>query len=119
MTPAEHKKLALRKTFLLGELKARRKELSSVGEQIAKIDNELAEVDKQLKQPVDITISEHACMRYLERVQGMDMAELVETIKDEFQLRDLGSSDAVCKLTRGDWTLVIKENTLITIEEAK
>ena len=63
-----------------------------------------------------LIISEHAILRYIERVIGLDMEELKAKILDESIVsyhRELGNG--VYPLTNTDKKAVIKNNTIVTI----
>jgi hypothetical protein len=116
MTPAEHKKLVVKQQELKEAIKLNRKRQQETDTLITNLADQLAKVESDLAKPVDIIISEHAILRYLERVQGMDMVELRETIKEEFGLGAIAVKDGEYKLNVNGWRLVLKENTLVTIE---
>ena len=64
----------------------------------------------------DLIISEHAILRYIERVIGLDMDELKAKILDESIIsyhKELGSG--VYPLSNTDRKAVIKQNTIVTI----
>lgn len=119
MTSAEHKKLVVKQQELKEAIKLNRKQQQKTDEVIADQIEQLAKVEAELSKPVDIIISEHAILRYLERVAKMDMVELRETIKEEFGLGAIAIKDGEYKLSVNGWRLVLKENTLVTIEPAR
>lgn len=119
MTPAEHKKLLVRQQELKECIRLNRKAMQELDTKVAEFGEQLAKVEADLARPIDIVISEHAMLRYLERVQGMDMDELQQTIREEFRLESLSMKLGEYKLVQGDWRLIMKDNTLVTIEPAK
>lgn len=119
MTPAEHKKLVVKQQELKEAIKLNRKRQQETDTLITNLADQLSKVESDLAKPVDIIISEHAILRYLERVQGMDMKELHEQIKEEFGLGAIAVKDGEYKLNVNGWRLVLKENTLVTIEPTR
>lgn len=68
-----------------------------------------------LKETKELRISEHAVLRYIERIMKIDLAEIEsELLTDDLRLRvrTLGGS---CEIKKQDYTIVIKDYIIITI----
>lgn len=62
----------------------------------------------------DVVLTEHALLRYLERIQGVDLAEIKNNILDDTtkdQIKVLGSG----RFPKDGYTLIVKNNTIISI----
>lgn len=78
-----------------------------VGRKIAELNAEIAEVKQKLKK---VTISEHALLRYLERVMGVSVEEMKAAIQ-----RELPDYIPDGRFTVHDITFVVRDNTLVTV----
>ena len=68
-----------------------------------------------MKETKELRISEHAVLRYMERIMKIDLAEIErELLTDDLRLRvkTLGGS---CEIKKQDYTIVIKDYIIITI----
>lgn len=63
----------------------------------------------------DVEISEHAILRYLERVTGLPMDTIKEAILPE-NVRDLVKMTGNGKYPVGSHTVVVKGNSVVTVE---
>jgi hypothetical protein len=78
-------------------------------------------VSNGLKRQVDaiindkgVQVTEHAILRYLERVKGVDLAQIEREIlpdKTRDHIEELGAGNFPC----GDHTLVVKDKMIITV----
>lgn len=133
-TPADHvelKNLQTQLTKAEAQLKGAKEEKSLANQKVSTVEGRV----KSLKQKIDrltkkndkIVITEHAMLRYLERVYGLDIAALKqemmpdkteETIKTmgggKFPVTPNGSS---VSLTRqfDQFTLLVKRNTVTSV----
>lgn len=79
---------------------------------------EVSELMKKLqgfRSKGDLSVTEHAMLRYLERVKGMDLTAVESEIISEELLKfiALGGTNATYML--GDYNVVIKDNVIVTI----
>lgn len=84
------------------------KRLRQKKEQLHKINNDIKQIQ------ANVVIREHAVLRYLERVKGINMAETEKEILDEElrkQILTLGSG----KFPKNDFTLIVKNNVIVTV----
>lgn len=102
------------------------KTLQKLQSERAKTDSEIAKINKQLlnlnkeKQQLlqndkPVIVSEHAVIRYLERVKGIDIEAIKKTIlnkETEQKLKILGQCIYPCD----GYKLVFKDNTIVTVE---
>lgn len=78
---------------------------------------ELEKEFKKLGQNNELIVSEHAILRYLERVKELDLEEVTNSILNEKAMElyeKLGNSSG--KYPADGFNLVIKDNVVITIE---
>lgn len=76
---------------------------------------ELRQKKHALKETKELRISEHAVLRYMERIMKIDLTEIErELLTDDLRLRvrTLGGS---CEIKKQDYTIVIKDYIIITI----
>ena len=63
-----------------------------------------------------LEVSDHACMRYIERILGVDMDELKDTIREM-----IGSPKSLIEGTYpsrcGKWRFIIKGGNIVTIRK--
>lgn len=88
------------------KLKIRRLEAN-----IERCENKLKRMRSSEKKPVQI--SDHALVRWLERVHGIDVVSLKEKIVNEKDEEHIGMGAK--KIKKHDHTLVIENNTVVTI----
>ena len=125
LTPAEKSARQKSLKIRLSKLKIERggvisaiEEMQKESKQKQKLINSLQTELNDIANPRDIIISEHAVLRYLERVEGMNMEELYEKIlpaSKKETLIALGN----CKFKQPTHNLIIKNGTVVTIEERK
>ncbi len=73
-----------------------------------------AEINK-LNDGTGIRVSEHAMLRYLERVKGLDLTELEGEILNDEAMRLIAVLGGSGKYPNGVCVLVMKDNTVTTI----
>jgi pseudouridine-5'-phosphate glycosidase len=61
-----------------------------------------------------VTISEHVILRYIERVLVIDIGEIEKKIVDEETERLIKTMKSR-KVSRGDFSIIIKNNTFMTV----
>ena len=91
-------------------------ELEKCKNKIMQVQSNLNELIETYKLPM---VSEHAIIRYLERVKGVDINEikneiLTENVKTMMEF----SNNKHITVKRGDHTLVIDNNTVVTVISA-
>lgn len=62
-----------------------------------------------------VVISEHAILRYLERVKGIDLEEIKQELLDEktYNMIDFAKS---CRVKKSGYDIIAKNNVIVTIE---
>lgn len=105
--------------ILQGKKEAKKNEVSSAQKEysnLLKSEQQLADKISALKEDKGITISEHAILRYLERVKGIDL----KTVEDEILTEELKSTVSILggngKYPIEGCRAVLKNNTIVTIE---
>lgn len=109
------KEEAAKKT-LSQEINALNNKLNDSKKRIQKLKREEKNITLYSK---DIMITEHAILRYLERVEGLDLQEIIHTIiPDETRklIKEFGNGSYNVK---GKYKLIIKDNALVSIVENK
>ena len=94
------------------DVKTKQKAASAMSNRVAALKEKLLHIQTHTSRPI---ISEHALLRYLERVKGVDMEELKNEILDNntvSQIKFAGS----CSIKKENYTLVVKNNTILTIK---
>lgn len=118
----ELKELEGRRAAAEARAKSIKEELRSVRRRASDADNELFRVDKAIqdlkakmeRHDTPIIVSEHAILRYLERVTKIDMEEVKRKIlpKDtQFQAVRLGNGSYPV----GDYFVKIRNNVVVTV----
>ncbi len=110
------KALQVRKSKVESEIKALRSEQSSIGAAVGLKLTELNNLNQQiakfsLKEP---TVSEHALLRYIERVFGVDMEEikgLILTEKNRKMIDFAGS----CRIKCDGVEFVVKDRVVVSV----
>lgn len=83
---SEVKGLKTQASNLESELKAKREQLKTIQKEINTQERRKREISKkilELESKKDLRVSEHALLRYVERVKGIDLAEIEKEILDE------------------------------------
>jgi len=120
-TSEKLKRLITQKTSLLEEVSFIRKESYTLAENITKKLKQVKEIENQIKslQDIDIIISEHAILRYIERVMGIDIELikkeiLTDTLKEQFKTLGNGTYPI-----GNDVKVKIQNNTIVTVHTNK
>jgi Spy/CpxP family protein refolding chaperone len=116
MNPHELKQLESRHAKISARMKAERQERESLDIRIQSTLNELTRMEAALfAARAEPTVSEHALLRYAERVYGLDVAMLTAellTPETKAMINTVGSG----KIPLGDMmTLVVKNKTVVTV----
>tara|TARA_B100001778_G_scaffold330827_1_gene333987 strand:- start:14302 stop:14724 length:423 start_codon:yes stop_codon:yes gene_type:complete len=137
MTPQELKKLQTEtrqlrskigqieadKREIARQLKAAKEKVSSIQSELTAKDREIAQATKRLteiektisgKTESQVVVSEHAMLRYIERVLGIDLEELQQKILPP------GNADAISSLGDGTYPIgehriKVKSGTIVTV----
>lgn len=113
---ADLKRLQVRRNKLQSEISSIREEKYSLTREETLKMQELSKVNKQLdkKKKGALIISEHAMLRYMERVKHLDIDELKMLIAPE-NTRKLIERFGQGKFPAGTHNLVVKNNTVLTV----
>ncbi len=116
----EIKKLSTLKSKLEGELDALKDEQKLLSRQINDKNNQIENVENQIKKlkkdSNNLIVSEHALLRYIERVIGIDLDDIANNILTEEvvnQYKSLGNG--TYSVNGGDFKVVIKDKTVLSI----
>ena len=93
------------------EIKIKRDELQRKEKHIAELHAKI----KKLQNKGGLKVSEHAIVRYLERVKGIDMEQLENEIAND-QVKELVTKFKQGTFPAGNFSVVVKDNTVITIQ---
>lgn len=118
----ELKHLTTRKEQAERRLKALREELSSLDQKIRSETREIGDIDSQIaklqtkakNQTKTVVFTEHAILRYLERVKGLDIDQVKKEMVPDLvtqQIRAMGNGEYPV----GTHSVKIKDNTVVTI----
>ena len=110
----ELKQLQIRKTKLERQLSTARAEKQDACNLFEKIKNQINNIEQEIKglKLKDLIVSEHALIRYLERVNGIDMEEIREKILSPLVRAAMSQGDGKVK---GNYTVVFQNRVVVTI----
>jgi hypothetical protein len=74
--------------------------------------NKIEQLQKSTSEPV---VTEHAMLRYLERVHGLDLENIRQAILDESTTKHIKFARSG-KIKRDDGTIVFQNNVVVTFE---
>lgn len=77
--------------------------------------NSLSEQIKALNNPSDPQVSEHAVLRYLERVRGVNIDEVKKEILSEDLIEAIGKVGGTFKWKKDGHEVVLKDNVVVTV----
>lgn len=102
---AEISSLELEEKGLKEELSIKKARLNTLNQRI-----------KNLGAKKGLTVSEHAILRYLERVEGLDLKEIEEKILPESEkpkIRTLGNGHY--PINKGEFKIIVKDGVVVTL----
>jgi hypothetical protein len=108
----QYKKACEDFTLLNNEIKLKQKTLNN----ILKYRDNLKEQIDRFDDKKEIQVSEHAILRYLERVKGMDITELQKEILTESVLKMIDVLGGNGTYPADGFSVVIRDNTVVTIK---
>jgi hypothetical protein len=100
------------KEILQNDVKLKQKELAELTDKINGMQTRIAEITSDEKEPV---ISEHAILRYLERIKGLDITAIKDEILDEKTIANIKFIKRNGKIKRDAFNLVVKDNIVVSI----
>lgn len=119
MTEHKLKGLQTYKQKLKNELIVKKWERDDLNINIKNIEDKIADINKEIlilkNTSKEVIISEHAIIRYLERVMGINIEEIKKSIVNEEQTKLIKSFQPK-KLKTENMTLIIRDNVIITVE---
>lgn len=118
MTPQELKKLQRQlkelesnKDALRQEISYKQKLLNTTQDTINKMKVKVAKVSSQDK----IVLSEHATLRFLERVKELDLKQIQAEIIDDNLKETLATLGGTANIKKDNYTIVVKDYIIVTI----
>ena len=107
------KLIEIKETNLKFEISERQKSLEKTVKDKKELKSKLLKINNR-QTSNNISITEHALIRYIERVAGMDLKGLKDIIiPREMSTKIIAMGDG--KYTQDGYTLTVKDNTVITI----
>jgi chromosome segregation ATPase len=119
------------KKHLESRLAAASEEFKQLDERRKEIEREITErrqSKKRIQQRIQqierdgddagVRITEHAIVRFLERVKGIDIEQVKREMLGEKQ-EEVVSQLKTCKVDQGDCTLVVNNSTVVTVHDKK
>lgn len=104
-------KLKVKRDSILAEAKEKSRDATALGIQLAAVDKQIKELKKK-----NIVVSEHAIIRYLERVQGVNMKDIKRAILNE-KNKALVDELSTCNIPIGNGvSIVVKDRTVVTVK---
>ena len=121
-TASQLKQLQVRKDKMKTEIEGLQTDKKELNKSINERENKLGAINSQIKdlqtQSAEIIVTEHALLRYFERILGFDLEEIKQQIitpKIEGQIRALKS----CKLPFEGHFLIVKGSSIVSIVEKR
>lgn len=99
------------------ELSQKKKLRADCQKELVLLNKEIAYLERSLG--ANVIVSDHACVRYFERVEGRDMRLIKATILPEqlrHQIEVLGNGEFPHDIDGIPVTLVVKNKTILTIK---
>ena len=87
------------------------KEVHTLTTRIKSLNNRIKQLQEQDQEPI---ISEHAILRYLERVKGIDIDALKQEIMDDKTAENIKFLKSG-KIKRAEYDMVIQDNVVVSI----
>ena len=107
--------LKRRKADLTAEKDDLKKRIKSDNIQINKLDVRISKIKNRINGNTDqLTVSDHAMLRYCERVLGMNIVEMRKTIVKGTKVHTVNFGDGIFKLP-GDFNVCVKGNVVVTV----
>lgn len=94
------------------EIRIKKESISQKVKQITQLESEI----KKIQVKGELKVSEHALVRYLERVKGFDIPTIEKEIVNE-KVRGLVSKFTNGTFPAGGFSVVVKDNTVVTIHK--
>lgn len=106
--------LQIRKKALKKALEKNKAEVSEKQRKGNAINKEIGEIDKKLNRG-NLHVSDHAVLRYMERVKGVNIDDIRDEIIDCIPCIDHTEDIKDKSVFKGPHKLVIKDNTVVTV----
>jgi chromosome segregation ATPase len=100
-----------RRKTLNSSLYNMQQESSNLKKQIGEINTQISKIKNKKD---TFIISEHAMLRYIERIIGIDLTELQEKIIPSADINGIKAMGD-CTVKRDGFSIVIKDNTVVTV----
>jgi alanyl-tRNA synthetase len=116
-TSAEFKRITSQLTKLRKLLEEQLKVSKSAQQAVNATQHKIKQVEKELERlPKEegVVVSEHAILRYLERVKGLDISAIVEELSGQ-KVKQSVAFAPTCKIKRADHTLVVENRVIVTV----
>jgi len=116
MDAHELKSLQVRKNKLIPEIISKTNERDLLTKEIVSKKNELAAIEKRIENATlhDPVVTEHALLRYIERVMGIDLAEVTKRILSEQNKKAIKFAGN-CKIKSEGIELIVKNKQVISV----
>lgn len=119
-TPAELKSLTNQIAKIEADIEIMTSEISNKQKELSKIKNKLSNLKKRHDELIDNSlthepiVSEHAILRYLERVNGVNIRVIIDEIMDDTTKSTIKFMKNG-KIKRDNYTIVVKNNVVVSI----
>lgn len=120
-TSSDLKILQRRQAEIANELSDKRKALTETSKVVQELEHKLKTIHSQTKKLIDASkspiVSEHAQLRYVERVLGIDLEEVKQKIMDSLNKDHLKQfKSGRFPLGDGKHMVVVRDRTVVTVE---
>jgi len=116
------KQLKSQRNLMYGDAQALKVSLNNIQKEYQSKLDTIKEMDKQIKKFEDsgnIRVSEHAIVRYLERIKGFDILEIEKEILNEEVRELIGKLGGNGTYPNKDFRVIIKNYTITTVTKQK
>ena len=116
----ELKKLESMKSEILVKIKGIKQQKSNVDRELSAATTNLKEIEKKIEKiqlEERIIVSEHAILRYIERVIGINIEEISRKIvSEELEQTIMSLGNGVYTVNQNEFRIKVKENVVVTVE---
>lgn len=105
-------KLKSEREILLKDVDEKQKSLAAFKKEIKSLQNKIDQIRSSSN---EIIFSEHAILRYIERVMHIDIEELKEKILPKSEREAILKTSKTLNYKKGDFTLKIQDGVVVTV----
>lgn len=90
------------------------KQLAAANKEVIQLEQQIRNLQEQASNPI---VTEHAMLRWLERIEGRSLEDLCETILDPATVSQIKFAGGNCVIQKANGPrLIVKNNAIVTVE---